>query len=85
MPHVVDPARENEVLMLSASAANPGAETLARIRHDFELHWLARLLLYHRRAISNCGSTKEISDLHLDEVAATKLAVDRQIKERPVS
>ena len=42
------------------------------------------LLLDYRRPVSNGTASDDVPNLHLDDIAAAQLAIDRQVEQRPV-
>jgi hypothetical protein len=50
-----------------------------------ELHRSMRLLLHYCRAGSQHSSSNDVADLHLYDVAAAQLAVDRKVKQSAVA
>ena len=53
--------------------------------HQLELHWLTRFRLDDDGTAANLAAQHKIADPDLHHVAATKLAVDRQIEERTIA
>ena len=51
-----------------------------RLCHYLELDWLACLLLDDVSPIAELPCAEHVVNLELDEIAATKLAVDREIE-----
>jgi len=49
------------------------------------LDWPAGLLLDDRRSVADLAAAENVANLKLDEIAATQLAVDRQIEQRSIS
>jgi hypothetical protein len=49
------------------------------------LDWSLCLLLDDHSAISNATTGHEVTDANFDEIAAAKFAVDRKVKQRPIS
>jgi hypothetical protein len=49
------------------------------------LNWPAGLLLDNRRAVTDLAAARNVTNPELDEITATQLAIDRQIKQRSIS
>jgi hypothetical protein len=85
LAHIIDTAREDEIVERAAAAREPGEQCLARLGHQLELNRPVGLLLNDSCARSQRSSCDDVADLHLDDVTPAQLAVDRQIKQRPVA
>jgi hypothetical protein len=81
---VVHAARKEETVNVAAASLQPCRHALSGFRHDLELHGFPRLLLDDGRSVPDVSTTDHVTDLEFDEVAATKLAIDRQIKQCPI-
>ena len=82
---MIYPAREHVVGQRAAPPLQPNQQAGTRVLHQLELHWFPRLCLDDDGAAANLATQHEIADPDFDHVAATKLAVDCQIEERPVA
>jgi hypothetical protein len=85
MRGMVDPAGERIIFNRSAATTKPSQEAPASVRHDFELNWAARLLLNYHCPRSQLSARHQVTDFDLDQITASQFAVDRKIKQRPVS
>jgi len=85
MPHVIDPAREHEVIQRASSTFQPRLETCSRLRHDLELHGPASFLLNDGCAVADGAAAHQITDAQLHDVTASQLAVDRYVEQGPIS
>jgi hypothetical protein len=81
---VINPAWMDEIEDRATAALEPGSQAPSRLSHYLELHWPASLQLDDSGAVANLPTAHDISDLDLDEITATQLAVDCQIKQRSV-
>ena len=81
---VVYAAWKDEILNIAAASLQPCRQALSGFRHDLELDGFSCLLLDNGGPVPDVSTSDHVADLEFDEVATTKLAVDRQIKQRPV-
>ena len=77
---MIDPARKHVVGQRAAPPFQPRKQAGARVLHQLELHRLARLRLDDDGTVANLAAQHEIADPDFHHVAATKLAVDRQVQ-----
>ncbi|ESY81143.1 hypothetical protein X739_28460 [Mesorhizobium sp. LNHC220B00] len=82
---VIDSTRESLVLDRAATPLEPGQQACSYVAGDFELYWSPGLLLHDDRASPDLRADHDITDSDLYQVAAPKLAVDRQIEQCTVS
>jgi len=82
---VIDAARERIIVNRAASPLKPGKQAGARIVHQLELNRSTGLLLNDDRARPNVIAAHNLADLALHDVAAPKLAVDRQVEQRSIA
>ncbi|MDQ1231547.1 hypothetical protein QE379_002973 [Sphingomonas sp. SORGH_AS 879] len=81
----INPAGEDVVIHRAIPPFEPSQQAGASVWKQFELNRTACLLLHDNRSCSDLSAADEVADLHLDQVAASKFAVDRQIEQRPIS
>lgn len=84
MALVINPAREDVIVNRSASPFEPCQQTGSRIGEQLRLNGPTCFLLHYDRARSDLSATDKVADLHLHQVAASELAVDRQIEQRSI-
>jgi hypothetical protein len=82
---VIDAAREEVVSNGAASPFEPGYQARTDIGGQLELNGAARLFLHDYRPRSDVCAGNHVTDRDPDELATTKLAVDRQVEERAVA
>ena len=82
---VVNPARKDEVVERASPAFEPSEEAGAGGLKEFELNGATGLLLNDDRSRSNLAAADNVADFDFDDIAAAKLAVDRQIEHRSVA
>ena len=85
MTFSIDPAGEKPAAECKALDLYPITEAVARLKCNFELYWLACLLLYDFRALEYLTAVGNVVYFQTDEIASPKLAVNCQIKEGKVS
>jgi len=85
MGRVVDSAGKRIILGQSAAMLEPCQKAPASVRHDFELNGSARLLLNYHCPRSQLSTRHQVADLDLHQITAPQFAVDRKIKQRPIS
>jgi hypothetical protein len=85
MPHVVIPARKDEVVERAAAAFQPGEQGFAGRLDQLELHGLLCLLLHYDSAIPDPTAGHNVADTNLHHIAAPQLTIDRKIEESPIS
>jgi hypothetical protein len=83
--HVIVPARENEVVERPATALKPREQGLSNRFYQLKLDGPFGLLLHDDSAIPDATTGGNVTNAHLDHVAATKLAVDGEVEECPVA
>jgi hypothetical protein len=77
---VIDPARERVVLDRASTSFEPNQKAGSHVVGDLELDRPPRLLLNNNCASSDLRPGDHIANPDLDQVAAPKLAGDRQIE-----
>src|SRR5665213_3581031 len=82
---MVGPARENVVIERAPAALQPSQDAGSRRFKQLELYGPACLLLHHDRTHSDLAAADEVADANLDYVAASQLAIDGKVEERPVT
>jgi hypothetical protein len=85
MAGMIDAARKDIIGGCATATLKPRNEACSHISGQFELDRSPGLLLDDNRPGPHIGSCQKIADLDLHEVAASQLAVDRQVEQRPVS
>src|SRR3546814_5028454 len=85
MPNVIDAARKDEIFDRPSPSLEPGEQALSDFGHQLKLNGPPRLLLDDRRPVADAAACDNVADLHLDDIAATQLAVDREIEHRAVA
>lgn len=78
---VVNPAREEIILVLQMGFANPGFHDLSRLRRELELNGSAGLLLDDGGPLDRSPAADDISDLEAHEITASEFAVYCQVEE----
>ncbi len=82
---MVGPARKCIILQRTATALQPSEDTTASRLEQLKLHRLAGLLWDDDRASSNDAARHKVANPNLDDVAAPKLAVDGEVRQRAIS
>ena len=82
---MIDAAWEDEIIQRSATTLKPGEQAGPGVCEQLELHGTFRLLLDDHRPRSDLTAADQIADLHADDVATAKLAVDREVEQRAVA
>lgn len=82
--HVIVAAREYVIVDRAATTLKPGEQGLSSRFYQLELDWPFRFLLHDESAIPDATTGDDVTDAHLDHVAAAKLAVDGEVEERPI-
>jgi hypothetical protein len=81
---MIDAARKNVVVDSAAAAFEPREEACSDIGRKLELNRASGLLLHDDRSSSDIRPGDEVADPDLHEIAASQLAVDRQVEKRSV-
>jgi hypothetical protein len=76
---MINPARERIVVDRAAAPFEPGEQACAYITGQFKLHRSASLLLRDDPTRADFWASDQITNLDLDEIASSQLAVDRQV------
>lgn len=84
MAIVINPARKDVIVHRSASPFEPRQQARPSVRQQLELNGPTRFLLHHDCPRPDLSAADNVTDLHLHQVAAPKLAIDRQIEQRPI-
>src|SRR4249920_1594898 len=82
---VIDPARKSELVNRSPSAFEPGQNAAAGGFEELKLNRPTCLLLDDNRACANLGAADKLTNLDLDDVTSSQLAVDCEIEHRSVA
>ena len=85
MTRVIRAARERILIQCATSSFKPIENGRAGRLEKFELHGRPGLLLDDHGSSPDAAAAHQIADPHFHEVAATQLAVDRQIEKRAIS
>ena len=85
MAAAINPTWENIIVHSAAPPLEPSQQAGPGVGEQFELHRPARFLLHHQGARADLPATDNVADFHLDEVAATQLAVDPEVEQCPIS
>ena len=80
MRRVVDPAWKDEVVGPQPGLLDPLLHGFARGRGDLELDWTLGLVLHDHGAGGHLVAVADVPDLQTDEIAASQLAVDSQVR-----
>ena len=84
MRSIVDPAGKQKHTPDHLGRRNPVPDGLTRVFRDLELDWSLCLALDDRDTIADTAPNHEFGDLQPDEIAATQLAVDREVEQGEV-
>lgn len=82
---MLDPTGKGVVVNCAASPFKPCKQTCPDVGRDLELYGTTCLLLDDHGAGSNFLTHNEGSDFDLNKIAASKLTVDCEIKQRAIS
>lgn len=85
MISMIDSARKCEVIYGAAFSLKPSEQTCPDLRRNLQLYRTSGFLLDDHCSCSDRMARDESSDLDLNEIAASQLAVGRDIKQRSVS
>jgi hypothetical protein len=85
MVGMINSARKNEVVEHNSSAFKPSEYTAAGRFTELELNGATGLLLNNDRSRANPAAADKLADLDFDDVAPSKLTVDREIEHRVVT
>lgn len=80
-----DTAWKHEIIDGATPPQQPCCEARAGVRGNFKLHRSPGLPLNDHRAVADFSSGHEIADLQLNQIAASQLAIDRQVEQGAVS
>lgn len=78
-------APEQTISCVQSSVFDSVFDRFAGISGDFELDRLTSLLLHHHRPARNFFAMSNVENPQFDQVASTKLAIDRQVKQRKIA
>ena len=81
---VINAAREKIIMSRTATSLQPGNQSSTNIRCQFELDGTVGLLLDDNRTVPNVRAGYHVTNFDLHQIAATQLAVDCEVEERPV-
>jgi hypothetical protein len=82
---VIRSAREHEVVQRAATALQPLKQARPSRFEQFELHRPAGLLLNYDGSLADATTAHQLADPDLDQITASKLAVDAKIEQRSIS
>jgi len=85
MPIMINPAGKDIIVHRTAAPIQPSQQARPSVRQQFELNGPSRLLLHHDCPRSDLSAADNVADLHLHQIAAPQLAIDRQIEKRQIS
>ncbi len=85
VPAVIDATRKDIIVHRAAPPFKPRQEAGPGVLKQFELNRPTRFLLHYDCSRSDLSTADKVADLHPHEVAATELAVDREVEQRPIS
>lgn len=85
VPIVIDPARRGVVVRSATPTLKPCQQATPSIRQQLKLNRTACLLLHYDCPRSDLPATYNVADLHSHKVAATQLAINREVKKRMVT
>ena len=77
--------RKDIIVHRAAAPIQPSQQSCPSVRQQLELNGTSCFLLHHDRPRSDLSAADNVTDLHLHQVTASKLAIDRKIKQRPIS
>ncbi len=75
-------AGKDEVLQTASALFQPGDQAIPGLLGELRSHRFAGFLLNDCRAVAGSGVDDELTDAQPDEVAASLLAVDREVEQR---
>jgi hypothetical protein len=81
----IDTAWEDIVCQCSAPPFQPGKQARSCVCQQLELDGPTGLLLNDDCTCANLSANHQVTDFHPNHVAATQLAIDRQIEQRPIT
>jgi len=82
---MINPAGKNIVIDRAAPPLEPDQQAGPSVLEQFELNRATCFLLHHHCPRSDLPAADKVANLHLHQVAAPELAVDRQIEQRSIS
>ncbi|OHC97991.1 MAG: hypothetical protein A2792_05670 [Sphingomonadales bacterium RIFCSPHIGHO2_01_FULL_65_20] len=85
MTITIDAARKHIVFDRTASAFEPCQQTRSCVRKQFELNRATCFLLHYDCARPDLSAAHDVSNFHPYQVAAAKLAIDREVKQCTIS
>ena len=81
---MINAARKQIFMRRTSSALEPGDQGRTDIRGKLELDRAISLLLDDNRTVPNVRAGYHVTNFDLHQIAATQLAVDCEVEERPV-
>ena len=81
----MEPTWEEVVATAHFRGIDPLIHTESGVLGDLELYRAAGLALDNRHAFADVAADHQVGDLEANEIAATQLAVDREVEERQVA
>ena len=82
---MINPAGKYVIVHHASPAIEPSQQAGPSIREYFELNRPTCFLLHDNRTRSDLSTADKVADLHPNQVAAPKFAVDREVKQRAIS
>lgn len=85
MPGWINTTWEDEVLNPTASQFQASEQARSGVSSNLKLNRSPRLALSNRGSRPDFWTTDQIADLQLNQVTASQLGIDRQVKQRSIS
>jgi hypothetical protein len=85
VPQPISSAGKDVLVKRATAPFKPLEQACASGLQELELHRATSLLLNDDGSLADAGSTDQLINLNLHEVATAKLAVDRQVEERAIA
>ena len=85
VPIVIDPARKDVIVHSATPTLKPCQQASPGIRQQLKLNRTACLLLHYDCPRSDLPANYNVADLQSHKVAATQLAINREVKQRTVT
>jgi hypothetical protein len=81
----IESARKGILIDRAASPLKPGQQGRASRLEYFELDGSAGLSLHDHRSLADLATANQVTDPNSDQIATSQFAVDRKVKQCPVS
>lgn len=85
MAIAINPAWKDIIVYRTAAPFKPRQEAGVSIGKQLELHGTTGFLLHYDGARADLPAADKVADCHLHEITTTQIAVDREVKQGPVS